>query len=112
MDFRALFHPFDFFCYLLIMKKIWNCIILKNPIVIRLSEKPSKYDQEKNIPNILQKFHIYGNVNKYVCSSLFSTRADISIYNRGTNWRRCINTTPSHIQTPDPNHFLILELTN
>ena len=33
--------------------------------MINLSETPSNYDQEKKIPNIVQKFHIYGNVNKY-----------------------------------------------
>ena len=103
MDFRALFHPFDFFCYLLIMKKIWNCIILKNPIVINLSETPSNYDQEKKIPNIVQKFHIYGNVNKY--SLLYIVLGLIFQY-------IIVEQIGAITHTPDPNHFLILELTN
>ena len=71
--------------------------------MINLSETPSNYDQEKKIPNIVQKFHIYGNVNKY--SLLYIVLGLIFQY-------IIVEQIGAITHTPDPNHFLILELTN
>ena len=73
--------------------------------MINLSETPSNYDQEKKIPNIVQKFHIYGNVNKY--SLLYIVLGLIFQYIIVEQIGAI-----THTHTPDPNHFLILELTN